>query len=267
MDSLKCGALSRRRLAALCLVASAVLSLPGCGRRGRETSSLLLYCGAGIRPPVAEMVTEFQREHPARIECDYAGSNLLLSRIKLSGEGDLYMPGDAKYVAQAEAEGLIASAADACYFVPVILVAQGNPKRISQVTDLAGPGLRVGLGDPEACAIGKATDEILAKNSVAPKDIERNVVFRALTVNELGLQIETGKLDAAVVWDAVAHEYEDVGESIAIPREANVISTVPVAVLRSSKHPDLAAQFRDFVVSERGREIFARHGYTVEPPR
>jgi len=46
-----------------------------------------------------------------------------------------------------------------------------------------------------------------------------------------------------------------------------VVSTVPVAVLRSSKHPKEAAAFQEFVISEEGRGIFAKHHYTTEAPR
>jgi molybdate transport system substrate-binding protein len=248
------------------VVASAVLALTavcGCGRR--DKAGLRLYCGAAIRPPVAELVVEFQREQGVKMECDYAGSNLLLSRIRLTREGDLYMPGDVRYVQQAEAEGLIASSVDACYFIPVILVAKRSAKPVGTLADLAAPGLWLGFGDPEACAIGRVTEEIIEKAGIRD-EIEANVVFRSLTANELGLQVKAGKLDATIVWDAIARQYRDVAEIVQIPRDANVVSTAPVAVLRSSEHPELARKFQEFVTSQRGREILARHGYTTDPP-
>lgn len=252
-----------RGMPAVGAVALVLTAVCGCG--GRDEAVLRLYCGAAIRPPVAEMVTEFQREQGVNMECDYAGSNLLLSRIKLTGQGDLYMPGDVHYVRQAEAEGLIASSVTACYFIPVILVAKRSSRRVDSLAGLAAPGLRVGLGDPEACAIGRVTEEIIEKAAIRD-EIEANVVFRSLTVNELGLQMEAGKLDAAIVWDAIARQYADVAEIVEIPRDENVVSTVPVAVLRSSEQPELAREFQQFVTSNRGREILARHGYTTDPP-
>jgi len=247
------------------------LLLAGCGRDSKEDDGnsasrprLLLYCGAGIRTAVSEIVKTFEKKHNLVIETDYAGSNILLSRIKLTKRGDLYMPGDARYVQQAEGERLIASSRDACYFIPVILVRKGNPKNIRGVSDLARGGLRIGFGDPEACAIGRVTTEILQRNGIKPADVERNVVFRSLTVNELGLHIKAGKIDATIVWDAIAAQYPDEGEIVPIPKDRNVISTVPVAVLRSSKHPKEAAAFQDFVLSEEGRAIFAKHHYTTE---
>ena len=63
-----------------------------------EATELLLYCGAGIRPPVDELVEIFGRERNVKIIIDYAGSEVLLSKIKLTRRGDLYMPGDKHYV-------------------------------------------------------------------------------------------------------------------------------------------------------------------------
>ena len=223
-----------------------------------------MFCGAGIRPAANELVEEFNKTSERKIECDFAGSEVLLARIKLSGQGDLYMPGDMHYVEQAEAEGLMASHATACYFVPVILVRKGNPKNIKTLADLKDPELKIGLGDPKACAIGRKVSRIFAKNDIDEKKL--NVVFRSVTVNELGNHIKVGSLDAAIVWDAVAAYFPDDSEVVPIPPAENVISTVALGVLKSSKHPETAALFVEFVTSEAGQKIFAKHKYTVEAP-
>jgi len=230
------------------------------------TGPLLLFCGAGIRPPVAEVAELFEQEHGVTVQCDYAGSEVLLSRIKLS-QGDLFMPGDMHYVDVAEQEGLITSKRTVCYFVPVILVQKGNPHNIRGLRGLLQPGIEIGLGDPEACAIGRVTAKILAKNDISAEDIERNVKARSLTVYELGNYIKLKSLDAVIVWDAVAAYYPDSAEAVPIPREQNVTSTVAVAVLKSSEQPELAARLADFFASRRARAIFAKHHYSITPPR
>lgn len=243
------------------------LAIGGCGPRHPAGPVLRLYCGAGIRPPVAEIAKAFEAERGVRLEPDYAGSNILLTRIEQSGRGDLFMPGDAHYVEQARQRGLVESAVDACYFVPVILVRKGNPKGIARVPDLTRSGLKIGLGDEKACAIGRVSRLILEKSGIDPAAVEPNVVFRSLTVNELGLHIKAGKIDATIVWDAIARAYPEEGEIVPIPPERNVISTVPVAVLRTSEHLEIARAFQAFARSRRAREIFRRHGYTTERPR
>ncbi len=237
----------------------------GCRGETPPETKLLLYCGAGIRPAAADLAEEYGRQHGVLVECDYAGSEVLLSRIKLSGQGDLYMPGDVHYVEIAEREGLISSQKTVCYFVPVILVQKGNPKDIRALSDLTRPDVTIGLGDPQACAIGRKSAKIFAKNGISEEKL--NVQFRSLTVNELGNHVKLRMLDAVIVWDAVAAYFADDAETVPIARRQNVISTVAVGVLKSSQHPELAGKFIDFASSRRGREVFERHHYATALPR
>lgn len=248
--------------------ACVVLALVGCKSEKPEQSEseeLLLYCGAGIRPPVAQMVEQFENEHGVKIVTDYAGSEVLLSKIKLTRKGDLYMPGDKHYVEQAAAEDMILSEKSVCYFVPTIMVRKGNPKNIRRLQDLLKAGVKLGVGDAKACAIGRKTKQIFAKNNIAWEDVEKNLAFQSLTVNELGMQIQTGSLDAVIVWDAIVGYYSEHGTEVPIPPEKNVISTVNIGVLSFTENRSLAEKFVEFAVSEAGQHIFAEHKYRTGP--
>ena len=252
-------------------VAVIIVTLIGCdgGNSGNVDSAekeLLLYCGAGIRPAVDELVETFGREHGVEIAIDYSGSEVLLSKIKLFQRGDLYMPGDRHYVNLAAEKGLILMQKSVCYFVPMILVQKGNPKNISGLEDLLQAGLKLGIGDPNACAIGRVSHQILAKNNIAWKDIRKNLAYQSLTVNELGMQIQAKSLDAVIVWDAMAQYYSEYGDQVPIAAEKNVISTVDVGVLKFTKNRELAEKFVDFIVSEQGQGVFKKHNYRTEPP-
>jgi len=260
-----------KKITIIVIVAMSML-LCGCKAEKSEDSDsevreLLLYCGAGIRPPADELVEIFEREYGVKVALDYAGSEVLLSKIKLARQGDLYMPGDKHYVEQAAREDMILSRRSVCYWIPTILVQKGNPKKISGLEDLLKPGIKLGLGDPGACAIGRTSEQILAKNNITWKDIERNLVYQSLTVNELGMQIQAKALDAVIVWDAMARYYSEHGDEIPIALEKNVISTVDIGVLKFTKHKELAERFVDFVTSETGRGIFEKHNYRITPPQ
>lgn len=254
--------------------ALAILALPGGCRKEQPTGEsrsqpveLLLYCGAGLRPVAEELIRVFDSAHHTRIVADYAGSEVLLAKMKLIRKGDLYLPGDKYYVDRAAQAKMVLSQTPVCYFVPTILVQKGNPRNIQSLRDLTQPGLKIGFGDPQACAIGKETRQLLDKNHIGWPDIEKNVAFQSLTVNELGLQIQAKALDAVIVWDAIAKYYQDSGTEIAIPTQMNVISTVDVAVLDFARNRTLAEQFAQFAASEQGRAIFTKHHYTVELPQ
>jgi molybdate transport system substrate-binding protein len=176
------------------------------------------------------------------------------------------MPGDKHYVDQAAQADMILSQRSVCYWVPTILVRKGNPKGIRGLKDLLKPGTKLGLGDPDACAIGRTSKKILEKNNIKWEDVEENLAFPSLTVNELGMQIQAKSLDAVIVWDAVAKYYSDYGDEILIPLEKNVISTIDIGVLKFTKHKELAEKFVDFVNSEAGKAILKKHRYSTETP-
>ena len=260
----------RRPAIGAAIIAAVLLCVCGCKvskKSGSETKELLLYCGAGIRPPIDELVQNFESVYGFKVITDYAGSEVLFSKMKLSGRGDLYMPGDRYYLEQAADRGMILYQRPICYFVPTILVQKGNPKNIRGLKDLLRGGLKIGLGDPNTCAVGRKTMEIFTKNNIAWADIEKNVAFLSMTVNELGMQIQARSLDAVIVWDAIARYYADYGEEVPIPAENNIVSPVDVGVLVFSKDRGLAEKFVEFAASEQGRAIFKKHHYRIEPPQ
>jgi molybdate transport system substrate-binding protein len=247
------------------LAAVLVLAATACGTNAPQAAkkTLRLYCGAGLRAPVDEVTKEYTRRTGIVVEADYAGSEVLLSKIKLSRQGDIYMPGDAHYLDLAAKEGLTGPSQPVCYWVPVIMTPKGNPKGIQALADLLKPGVKVALGDAKACAIGVHTVKLLEKNKIALSEIEKNIVYRSVTVNELATHARLGAVDAAIVWDGVAAGYKDQAGVIAIPPEQNLISTVPIAALKSSADSKAAQDFIQFITSDAGRAVFVKHGFTV----
>lgn len=231
--------------------------------------ALLFYCGAGMSKAATELAEAFRDETGVTVMCDFAGSGSLISRIKTERKGDLYMPGDVYYVDELDRQtGLVESKRMVTYFVPAIVVRKGNPKNIRSLADLARPGLRVGLGNPDACQIGRITRKIFEKNALDQAAINRNVVMAAMTVNELPLWIKTDSIDATVAWDAVAAQadFADATEIVPIPADRNIVSRVAVAVLTCSENIPLAGKFADFLAAPTGQAIFRKHHYRTEPP-
>jgi molybdate transport system substrate-binding protein len=239
---------------------------PGAKGEGSQGKDLFFFCGAGIRPPAVELAETFARENGVTVVTDYAGAEVLISKAKLSRCGDVYMPGDKGYVDLAAREGLILTQRPVCYFVPTILVQKDNPRKIGGLKGLVEPGVRIGLGDEKAVPVGRLSRTIFERNGIPWADVEKNLKFKSLTVNELGMQIQAGSLDAVIVWDAVARYYAKYGDEVPIPAGENVLSTVDAGVLKFTKNRELAEKFVDFMCSEQGRAVFRKHNYRVEPP-
>ena len=243
-------------VAAGCVVGS------GCGRSAAG-KTVHLYCAAGLQPAMKPIIEAFSAETGVQVQCDYGGSGTLLTRLKLSREGDLFLPAEQDYVELAKKDGLVESERRVCEVLPVILVKKGNPKDIRTLADLARPGLKLGLGNPQACQVGRVSEELFAKNGVDAGAIRTNTAFQSTTVNDLGLQMQVGQLDAVIVWDAIAAQYAKVADAVAIPREKSVVSHFVIALLTCSKDKPLARKFMDFLVSPKAQEILRKQGYST----
>ncbi|MDT7897341.1 MAG: molybdate ABC transporter substrate-binding protein [Armatimonadota bacterium] len=228
-----------------------------------DRTPLFIYAGAAFRPPLEEMGREFERRYGIPVRFNFTGSNCLLAQIILSRQGDLFLPGEAFYVQQAEKRGYVLKSEVIGYFIPVILVRKGNPKGIRSLADLAKPGVKVGLGDPKACAIGEIGEAILRKNGLT-KAVHKNVVLRAMTAPELANALRLGGIDACLNWDAIANYpwVRPAVEVIPIPPEGNVITANPLAILKTTHNKAAAEKFLQFALTE-GQAILRRHGFTA----
>jgi molybdate transport system substrate-binding protein len=228
-------------------------------REGKKGESILVQCAAGMRLPVSEMASEFERKHGVKVELAYDGSNRLLGSIKLTRKGDVYIAGDADYIDMAGKAGLVDESAAGCRFEPVMMVRKGNPKKILTLADMAKSGLKIGQADEQATAIGRLMPKLLGLNGVDRKLWKKNIVLTTTTVNELAMAIKLGTVDAVVVWNAVAAKYADDSEIVKIAE--NITPAVGAAVLSCGKNRQDGAAFLKFMQSRRGRDIMKRNGY------
>ena len=79
--------------AIIIIIASSIAYVSLTNPSNPEGSSLMVYCGAGMRKPMDEIGVLFEQEHGITVEYNYAGSNTLLSQINITQQGDVYMPG------------------------------------------------------------------------------------------------------------------------------------------------------------------------------
>ena len=251
------------------LVAATAAFACGCTGTTAETPAasdaakpeLLVYCGAGMREPMEEIADVCTRRTGIQITFVFGGSNTLLTQMELTKMGDVYMPGATAYFDAARGKGLVKEEHRIVYHVPVIAVPKGNPANITCLEDMAKPGVRVALGDT-AAAIGELTDKLLKKNNLFD-DVEKNVVTRCGTVNELLVYISMRQADVGIIWeDLYVPEKMDL---IYIPNAVNLVKIVPIGVLTATEHPDEAEQFTTLVISDEGKEIFTRHGFITYP--
>lgn len=231
-----------------------------------ERVTLYMYCGAGIRPFMDAAVDAYNEVRPnVRIDVGYAGSGCLLSQLMFARRGDLYMPGEDFYLDQAKDRGFIFEDELVGYFELVLLVQKGNPKAIESLQDLTRPGLKVGIGEPEAAAVGLVAEKTLRRAGLL-EAVLPNIAVRAGNVPELGNLVKLRALDVALVWNVTARQVADSCDEIPLPEEFAPPIPVPMGILTFSEHKDEARAFLDFCTGSQGQQIVQASGMTPATP-
>jgi len=229
-----------------------------------DNNVLLVYCGAGMKKPMDEIGCLFEQKYGVTVEYNYAGSGHLLSQMEMTRMGDVYQPGASYYLDVAEDKGIIDRREPIAYHIPVITVTKGNPCNITCLDDLTKQGMKVVLGNIQACAIGKVSDEILTKRGIK-KAVGNNVVNWGATVNELVISVALGHANATITWNESAFFAADKVDIVEIPMEHNIIRIIPIGTLTFSKNSLMANRFIDFVASDEGLAVFKKHGFIPYP--
>ncbi|NLV22285.1 MAG: molybdate ABC transporter substrate-binding protein [Syntrophomonadaceae bacterium] len=256
---------------ALCLVGCGKQDAGSKAQNGKQTETvqplpyegqeLLVYSGAGISKAMDEMGQVFTKKYGAKVNFNYAGCAQLLSQMEINKQGDVFVGGSLNDIEIAKQKGFADQYVEVAYHIPAIAVPKGNPAAITGLADLGKPGIRLILGDEKANAIGKKGAKIFEKNNLT-EAVEKNVVARAATVNEIVTKIGLKQGDAGLIFEDNGFEAKDI-EVINIPPEQNAIDKVPVCVLRFTEKAELAQAFVDFTASAEGKAIFESHGFKV----
>ena len=227
----------------------------------------LFHAGVGQRAALNEVKAVFEKEHPdIKVNFSYKGSGYFIADITRSNQGDLFMPGEEFYLLQAVERGFIddynPKTDIPAYFVTVIITPKGNPANITKIEDFAKPGVRVGLGNPRACAIGIWHEKTFKKAGIWDK-VAKNATLSAKCIPELGNAAQHRAIDAAIVWSTNAVLYLRDVEVIPIEHKYRGIVRLPVGILKFARYTEEAKMLKKFILSERGRRIFHQHAYAI----
>ena len=226
---------------------------------------LTVYCAAALRGPVEAIAAEYERESGRKIQLQYGSSESLLTTVKLSGKGDIFLPADSSYIEAAGRANLTREVLPVTVMTPVIAVRRGNPLNIRTLDDLLQANCRVVMAT-RAAAIGKLVREALETSGQwlrFQNKMQTGGLNETGTVTEVATSVKIGSADAGIIWDSMAQQFPDV-EIVSDPFLSGISAKVELAVLSSCAQPAAALHFARYLTADgKGAQTFRRMGYRV----
>src|SRR5262249_15803202 len=147
---------------------------------------------------------------------------------------------------------------------PVLAVSGADGARLHNFAELP-KAKRIVIAAPEV-PIGAYTAEILrrAYRKYGPdfqREVEARIASTELNVRQVLAKVEVGGADAGVVYRTDIARARTAIAAVPIPPELNVRAEYPIAVLKGSRRPELAAAWIELLTSTAGRAVLGELGF------
>jgi molybdate transport system substrate-binding protein len=228
-----------------------------------EEPELKLLAGAMLRPAVEETLIAFEKREGVKVTRVYNGCGILVSQMRAGERPDAYFACDKSFMN--EVADLFTDHHDVSTNQLVILVHKGNSHGIETLTDLAKPGLRVGIGHEKQCALGVLTQQTFREGRVQ-EQVMKNVKVQSPTGDMLVNQLRTGSLDAVVAYVSNAVPAADQLEAIAIDIPC-ALAVQPIAEGKESKYRHLTGRLTAALRSAESQDRFEANGFHWLSPK
>ncbi|WP_445155985.1 molybdate ABC transporter substrate-binding protein [Arthrobacter sp. Hor0625] len=252
--------MSRLRCAAAFLAAGALAlgtaacAGPGNGSGGR---TLTVFAAASLKAPFTELAREFEASHQGTaVTLSFAGSADLATQLSQGAPADVFASADAKIMAKVLDAGLVeGTPRNFASNVLALAVPPANPADIGSFADLARPGVKVVVCAAQV-PCGAAARAVQAAAGVTLKPVSEES-----SVTDVLGKITSGEADAGLVYVTDVRSAGSKVKDIPFAESAAAVNRYPIAALKGSRDPDLAADFTAFVTGARGQEILAGAGF------
>lgn len=224
-----------------------------------EDKEILVLCGTSFGPPMEKLLEMFKKETGVNAVISFGGSEDLLPQVKIGRIGDVFITHD-PYMKYTKDEKAMLRWIHVGYVAPALVVKKGNPKRLKRFEDLARPGLRVLLPNPQYSTCGEMVFGLMEKKGIKDAVMKNvgNAMFRSHA--DIGNKMKLGAGDAAIMWKGVAHNYRDALDIVPCPYEYDEEIRVGVIGLSYTKNKAEVERFLKFV-EKHGKAVFEEFGY------
>lgn len=146
--------------------------------------------------------------------------------------------------------------------VVLIVPNNGNAPDISDFKDLADSKIqRFSIGEPESVPAGQYGKEVLISLKIYDQ-LQPKTVF-AKDVRQVLSYVETGNVDAGIVYATDAKISDKVKVVTTAPADTHKPIIYPVAVIKDSKNPEAAKEFVEFLSSDEAQAVFEEYGFSL----
>jgi molybdate transport system substrate-binding protein len=227
-------------------------------------ADVTVFAAASLTDSLKQIAADYQKKTGNTIVFNFEASSILARQIEAGAPADIFFSADETQMDRLAERGLIdpATRVDRLRNTLVVVTPSDSTLRIHSPGDLAADGVKqIALADPKAVPAGVYAKEWLERNhvwdAVKPKVVPAENVRAALAA------VASGNVDAGVVYKTDAAISKHVKIVYEVPRVGGPDIRYPMAVVKTSEHPEEAKRFFEYLESNDATRVFERFGFAI----
>ena len=216
---------------------------------------------------IKEVIGVFEQQTGHRVKLSLGSSGNFYAQLQQGAPFDLYFSADIGYPKKLEEAGLTVPGSLYRYAVGrvVLWAPKSSPVDVSQgLTVLKEARVKkIAIANPKHAPYGRAAVAAMEHAQVYAEVKDRLVLGE--NISQAAQFIESGACDVGIIALslALAPAMRSAGSYWEIPAEAHPPLEQGAAILKQSKHQELAKNFLAFLQGPQGQEIMIRYGFTL----
>ncbi|MBD2089545.1 molybdate ABC transporter substrate-binding protein [Microcoleus sp. FACHB-1515] len=249
-------------LAALLLSAALRFLLPS---TQAESTTLLVAAAASLQNVLEELDPSFERGNSGiTINYNFAASSPLQQQIEQGAPVDVFISAAAAQMDALQTRNLILPETRRNLLTNelVLIVPSRSTLELSTFQQMTEASIkRIAIGEPRSVPAGRYAQELLENLGIL-ESLRSKFVYGNSVRSVLGT-VESGDADAGIVYATDARISDRVRPVATAPRNLHSPIVYPIAVIRSSRHPQAARTYADFLSSPAAQAGFRQAGFGI----
>ena len=247
------------------------LLLVGCSSGNATQSSktpaeppkeIIISAAASMRDSLTELQKDYAQKKPGvKLTFNFGASGTLQQQIEQGAPADLFLSAGKTQMDALDQKNLIVkdSKVDLVGNELVLVVGKDN-STVTSLEDLAKSSVvKISIGTPESVPAGKYAQEALTNlklwDSLQPKFVLAKDVTQVLNY------VETGNVDAGLVYKSDAQGSTKVKVATVVPASSHKAIVYPAAVISATKNKQIAEDFLKYLQSSEAQQVFVKYGF------
>lgn len=255
-------------LALVCFSLGAGACFPAAPTPQAQRADLTVSAAVSLKDALDALKQAYASQAPGvSISINYGSSGTLQLQIEQGAPVDVYISAAPKQMNALGSKGLLLEGTrkDLLRNGIALIVPQGSTLGIKTFQDLRRAAVkRVALGEPVTVPAGKYAQEVLTHLGIYDQVNAKAVL--AKDVRQVLTYVETGDVDAGIVYTTDALSSNKVKIVAQAPADSHSPVIYPVAVIKTTKYPAAAKEFEDFLSGPQARAIFEKYGFSPATP-